>query len=346
LVREELELESAAEQLAVAQEHMQERWVMRRHRDIANRMVDEERHAAVANWAERRARVEEEVALNAETMRFQSELWQRGATLPADAEEDIAPTAPPDDGLEESFNFDANSLIKKPIGSKQPGVTVAAPPKYDVSKVSAEIQHVQFSAEAYASPRSKPISEDCPRLDRIANLRRINKNLLQASEAEDVDDGFSDFPAESIFQTEVTTQHISLSAYTPDSTQAAVSFRNKDDADVLAAVCDHWSTRQEHVLGVYVESEVGSGVSMHQMRFKQQQEAEAVKRVMARRNCPFNAAVVDSALVMPSHVITPEACIFNTEPNLRIEGLPSWFVQDRQKKKVVKKPARKGKAKK
>merc|ERR1719198_2530966 len=62
--------------------------------------------------------------------------------------------------------------------------------------------------------------------------------------------------------------------------------------------------------------------------------------MLARRNCPFIAAVVDSALVMPSHTLKPDAYVFNSEPNLETDGMPSWYYQERQKQKK-KKPVRK-----
>merc|ERR1711972_1107831 len=150
------------------------------------------------------------------------------------------------------------------------------------------------------------------------------------------------------FDTEVGAQHISLSAYTAGgANQASLITRPADDSDVVAAVCDHWSAQK-------VES---SGPNFHQLRFRQQQEAEAVKRVLARSvwlhgkdgkdghwgTIPFNAAVVESALVMPSHYIKPDACVFNTEPNLKSENLPAWM-QDRNriiKQRLQRKPKRK-----
>merc|ERR1712151_226530 len=92
LLKEALEREVREREKKIAQQNMGDRWLMRRHRDIANQALHEERHAAVAIWAERRARVEEEIAHNAESMRFQSELQKRGNLRPVDADEDIAAT--------------------------------------------------------------------------------------------------------------------------------------------------------------------------------------------------------------------------------------------------------------
>lgn len=330
LLREALEQETAERQMATAQQNMEERWLMRRHRDIANQMIDEDRHAAVAAWAERRARVEEEIAYNAEAMRFQSELWQRAATMPADALEDIAPTEPLDDELgDESGAGKANIRSSLRRASMLRASPRMAPSRYDVSQITGEDHQVRFANESAQSQRLDGASS-AP-TNRIASLRLIHKRLLKASDI-DGDDTFGEDSSEgcpdSIFQTEIGANHISLSVYTADSTQATSCIRNTDDADIVAAVCDRWSGC-ELALGVATET----GESLHELRFKQQKEAEAVKRVLARRNCPFSAAVVENALIMPPHLIKPEACVFNMEPNLKTEGMPSWYAQDLLKKK-------------
>lgn len=331
MVREALEREAEEQQIAIAQQNMEERWILKRHRDIANQIIDEERHAAVAEWAERRARVEEEIAHNAEAMRFQSELWRRGSCMPADAEQDIAATAPLNEEFEETGADSApsgqGSLTKRASMIVAPSPH-KPPTRHDVSKVSEISDEQQVNCAPEESPRLKGFLQEPSVADRIANLRRINRHLLQASEVEERNTDYGEFDAapESIFQTEVGAQHISLSAYTPDSTQAIVPFRNQDDSDVVAAVCETWPTANG-------KAEVGTAVNLHEMRFKQQQEAEAVKRLLARRNCPFSAAVVDSALVMPPHRIKPEACTGYLEPNLNTEGMPDWYFQDQQKTK-------------
>jgi hypothetical protein len=355
LKREALEREVAEREAAIAQQNMEDRWLMKRHRDIANQAVDEERHAVVASWAERRARVEEEIAYNAEAMRFQSELWQRGVTLPADAEEDISATALADtditgsdlaqvDAGRQSVRCAVTGLAGAPFASQQ-----QIAPTHDVSFVNADevLAHAKGDTQVRFALESSQLSPKMgesqnPQFDRVANLRRINKHLLKASEAEDydIDDGDGDPAPVSIFNTEVGAQHISLSAYTADCNRPAASVvRSSDDSDVVAAVCDQWSSRQQ--------TDGASGPNFHEIRFQQQQEAEAVKRMLARRNCPFNAAVVDSALVMPSHYIKPDACTFKMEPNLTTDNLPSWL-QDRNRmggKKKTKRPtARKSKA--
>lgn len=336
LLREALEQETAERQMATAQKNMEERWLMRRHRDIANQMIDEDRHAAVAAWAERRARVEEEIAYNAEAMRFQSELWQRAATIPADALEDIAPTEPLNDELSDEPGTGKANIRSSAKGASMLKTSSRGPPsRHDVSQITGQDHQVRFAAESGQSQRLDGGSS-AP-MDRIASLRLIHKRFLKASDIDDGDDTFgeegSDGCPDSIFQTEIGANHISLSIYTPDSTQATLCIQNTDDADVVAAVCDQWSGR-ELALGVATET----GENLHELRFKQQKEADAVKRVLARRNCPFSAAVVESALVMPPHLIKPEACVFNMGPNLKTEGMPSWYFQDLLKKK--KGPAR------
>lgn len=330
LLREALEKEAAEQRIETALQNMEERWVMRRHRDIANQMVDEQRHAAIAVWAERRARVEEEMAYSAEAMRFQCELWQRATELPADAEEDIAPTAPPDKEKQELQDSAKDSSRKR-----SEMATTSLPPRIDVSGD----QQVRFAPETITTPRLASFVKDPTKVDRITHLRYIHRHLLQGSELaeeEDEDDhGDSDVPTDSIFQTEVSAcayQHVSLSTYTADASQALVATRNQDDADVVAAVCDRWP--QCAPMGK--ECEAGTGANLHELRFKQQQEAEAVKRRLTRRNCPFNASAVEGALVMPSHFVRPERCVFNTEPNLKTPGMPSWYLQDPKKKKAQK----------
>lgn len=330
-LREALEQETADRQMATAQQNMEERWLMRRHRDIANQMIDEDRHAAVAAWAERRARVEEEIAYNAEAMRFQSELWQRAVTMPADALEDIAPTEPLDEEVgDEPGTGNANIRSSLKRASMLRASPRMAPSRYDVSQITGEDHQVLFATESAQSQRL--VGASSALTNRIASLRLIHKHLLKASDIADGDDTFgeegSDGCPDSIFQTEIGANHISLSVYTADSTQTTACIRNTDDADIVAAVCDRWSGR-ELALGVATET----GETLHELRFKQQKEAETVKRVLARRNCPFSAAVVENALVMPPHLIKPEACVFNMEPNLKTEGMPTWYAQDLLKKK-------------
>lgn len=372
-LRAALEKEAAEREMEEVLQRMEERWVMRRHREIANMTVDEERHAAVALWSERRARVEEEIALNAEAMRVQSELWRRGTTVPADAEQDIPPTSPEPDtsAVPRPLRTDAESAQRR--GSIRRGSTQALPPgsgvnspraeegkqprppsRHDVSTIGGEPQ-VRFAPEAFMRRRKGQDDDDDddgggrkggPITDKIATLRRIHRNLLKASKVQDdeeeedeLDDEDEDGGPQSVFQTEIGAQFVSLSAYTADSNQAALALKNDDDADVVAAVCDHWSAPMAGA-----EGEGGSGLSMHELRFRQQQEAEAVKRRLTAKNCLFSAGVVDSGLVMPSHLINQETCVFNTEPNLKTTGLPTWFTQAPKKKKAAatKKKGKKG----
>lgn len=343
MLQEALEREVLEREKRIAQQNMEDRWLMRKHRDIASQAIHEERHAAVAIWAERRARVEEEIAYNAESMRFQSELRKRGAVRPVDADEDIPATAPVEGAAfaSEALQNAARRQSLNSMGAMAGSSCVhdEEPTRHDVSRVySDEPQgqgQVRFALDVVEKPKS-----EChdPRLDRVANLRRIHRHLLKASEAAedlDIDDGDRDARPMSIFETEVSDQHISLSAYTTDARQDALVVRNKDDSDVVGALCDQWSERHN------VDDE--ACVSFHELRFQQQVEAEAIKRILAKKNIAFNAAAVDSALVMPTHFISPESCIFNKEPNLRTDNLPNWMQERSKPKKKVRAKSKRGK---
>lgn len=343
MLREALEREVLEREKRIAQQNMEDRWLMRRHRDIANQAIHEERHAAVATWAERRARVEEEIAYNAESMRFQSELRKRGTVVPADAEEDIPATIPTDNASSDARQAHARRHSMRSVGTTVSKRTYAhdeeEPIRYDVSRVSPEESHgqtVRFASDIVE--KTKKADAHDPLLDRVANLRRIHRNLLKASEAAedlDIDDGDPDAAPISIFQTEVGDQHISLSAYTADARQDAFAVRNKDDSDVVGEICDRWIERHR------LDDE--AGVSFHELRFQQQLEAEAVKRLLGKKNIPFNATAVDSALVMPSHFVLPERCKFNTEPNLRTDNLPTWMQERSKPKKRARAKPKRGK---
>merc|ERR1719253_511457 len=79
--------------MSAAEQRMEERWLEKRNREVINRTIAEEQRSAMRNWAERRARVEEEIARNVEISRHQSQLGQRGYAAPPDCDEDIAMTA-------------------------------------------------------------------------------------------------------------------------------------------------------------------------------------------------------------------------------------------------------------
>merc|ERR1719421_1966944 len=69
---------------------MDQRWLAKRHKDVADQQRDEEQKEALESWAERRARVEEEISRNAEAARFTSVLQRCEYVPPADAGEDVA----------------------------------------------------------------------------------------------------------------------------------------------------------------------------------------------------------------------------------------------------------------
>mmetsp|Transcript_94143 Transcript_94143/g.177015 ORF Transcript_94143/g.177015 Transcript_94143/m.177015 type:complete len:829 (-) Transcript_94143:52-2538(-) len=329
------------QKMAVAEQNMEERWLMRRHRDIANQMIDEERHTAVATWAERRARVEEEIAANAEAMRFQSELWQRGYSVPADAQEDIAVTvAAQQQGRTEQLSTvrSETALSDSAEEEEEENVPLAdeaelphasdellhgrisrpqSAPRYDVSRVEApsDGRHAHFRTQSKHAALVQPAG-----YDRIANLRRMHKHLIRDTEEDEMgNDEYESGSPRCIFDTAAGQNHVSLSKYTQDQTQAqeqpAVA-RPKDDSDVLAAVCDWW--RAKH--GTEAPTPADCGITLDEMRFKQQQEAAAVKRRLAHwssaANRHVNAAVIDAALVMPMHVHKPDGAIFNATPDL------------------------------
>lgn len=346
--------EANEHEMAIARQNMEERWLMRRHRDIANQMIDEERHAAVAVWAERRARVEEEIAANAEAMRFQSELWQRGYAMPADAQEDIAVTAASQFGeqgqpeqlsavqsrsalsdveaAEEEDDVPSadDSETLSPRGDRPQSALVGPSPsshdpqpapRYDVSRLESDAgRNLQIRAPS-KNTNEVPTAKNV----RIARIRHMHKHLLRdASDDEEINDEYDSTAPRCIFETAEGENHVSLSKYTQDQNQAldpaaqAVT-RVTDDSDVIATVCDWWRTRH----GTEAPTLGDAGITLDEMRLKQQQEAAAAKRRLAHWNRHVSGAVVDAALVMPMHVHKvvsrpgqPDGTIFNGSPDL------------------------------
>mmetsp|Transcript_126913 Transcript_126913/g.320607 ORF Transcript_126913/g.320607 Transcript_126913/m.320607 type:complete len:200 (-) Transcript_126913:188-787(-) len=78
--------------------------------------------------------------------------------------------------------------------------------------------------------------------------------------------------------------------------------RLADDSDVLATVCKHWW--KQHGLAAEDLKPAGADTGLEELRFKQLQEVEAVKRVFSRRNRPLDPAVLERALIMPVHRAT------------------------------------------
>lgn len=287
-----------------AENTMEERWVTWRHREIADQIAGEEHRGAVRAWSERRARVEEEISRNAEAARFQSQFQHRGFVPPTDARTDIAATG---------------SVAASPSSGGLQARSVAphhAPPRFDVSSAVREEAQVRFLETNHAvssRARQPPLSA------RIAHLRRLHAGLLKTPEEAGGDADKSGAPS-SIFDTEVGQQYASLSAYTfngPQDTCEAQRLRMprlQDGSDVLAAVCNWW--REKHNVDAPTPADVGT--TLEEMRFRQLQEVEEVKRVFARRNCPVNAVTLERALVMPRHVMKPGTAdaLFNATPNL------------------------------
>eukprot|EP00913_Durusdinium_trenchii_P029258 g27426.t1 len=82
-----------------AEWNMERRWMLRRNRAITDKVMGQERNSALRAWAERRARVEEEISRTAEATRFQCALKDRRYIEPPDAEEDIEATVTCEDTM-------------------------------------------------------------------------------------------------------------------------------------------------------------------------------------------------------------------------------------------------------
>merc|ERR1719389_1495962 len=149
-------------------------------------------------------------------MRFQSVLFRRGELLPSDAHQDISATGSAGELQEQLQSRVSSRAAAAAAVGTSPQRQV---PRYDVSRIEerSDAQQVRFAPEISVLARPN----DPSKVDRIADLRRIHKHLLRTCDAEegDFDDG-DDVP-ESVFQTELSSQHISLSTYTPDCTRDA-----------------------------------------------------------------------------------------------------------------------------
>lgn len=311
-----------------AEKNMEERWTASRNREVAEQIVEEERHAAVAVWAERRARVEEEISRNAETLRFQSELQQRGYVMPETANEDVAASGPtteiePQVRRRPSSASSGGSQLSRlaAAAAKRPQSALAAlgaatschdgrTRRYDVSRVeTVESRHTFVRFQEMEKPKREHVS------DRVSFLRKLHSHLLEAAEDDD-DEAYAREPGEpasSIFETGEADEYLSLSAYTKGgghSDADAVATRREDDVDVLVGACESW---KKHPKAGRLESQEST---MDEIRFLQMQEAEAVKRAMARRNVTVDAKAVEGGLVMPQHKLRQDlgnGALFNTE---------------------------------
>lgn len=331
-------------ELTPAEKNMEERWTACRNREVAEQVVEEERHAAVAVWAERRARVEEEISRNAETLRFQSELQQRGYIMSEGASEDVAASNPaakiePQGRRRPSSASSGGSQFSRlaAAAAKRPQSALAAlgaatsvndgrPPRYDVSRIeSIESRHTFVRFQEMEKPKREHVS------DRVAFLRKLHSHLLEAAE-DDSDETSTQNPGEpasSIFDTGEAEEYLSLSAYTKGgghSDADAAAPRREDDVDVLVGACELW---RRHPRAGRLEPQEST---LDEIRFQQMQEAEAVKRALARRNVPVDAKAVDGGLVMPQHKLRQDlgnGSLFNTEPRL-----PCGRIKSPKKKKV------------
>mmetsp|Transcript_42520 Transcript_42520/g.76379 ORF Transcript_42520/g.76379 Transcript_42520/m.76379 type:complete len:727 (-) Transcript_42520:108-2288(-) len=279
-----------------AERKMEERWLVRRNRAIVNKVVSEEQRSAVKDWAERRARVEEEICRNAESARFQSDLQRRAYSLPDDAEQDIEATMP-----EMEVHGGVTVYMAAP---KQASRRTQPVPRFDVNH--AKSFTFQSAPRFEDSMRKKPP----PLNSRIAHLRKIHANLIK--EADDPEKAMSD--DEGAAQEAIQN---SLSAYAAaPGQQGPFVARMEDDSDVLVGVCDWWKSKHD----MDAPAPADADLTLDEIRFKQMLEVEQVMRLFAKRHVPINVAVLERALVMPAHRLQPGAMhgtvIFNTTPNL------------------------------
>lgn len=329
-------VEAPEEALEAAELRMEERWLRFRHREISNQMAADERRAVVRDWAERRARVEEEIARNAETSRYQSDLRRRSQKEQEGAREDqiqealaeaeagaLAAAAAEGGPLPAAGSAAAVARrARSAAAARRPGKDTV--PHFDVSKVDIrETGKVRFSWDGgqggAAGPRATPKP---PASARAAYLRRLHKRVLDTEstadtlggeEGEGEEDAAQAAPRaeapvySSVFDTDAGGEHVSLSVYTSDGTCAVVPadgaaapaapLRRADDSDVLASVCKHWWRGQENL-------PPGVDKGLEELRFKQMKEVEEVKRVFARQNRPIDSTVLERALIMPAHRMT------------------------------------------
>merc|ERR1712008_166370 len=150
---------------------------------------------------------------------------------------------------------------------------------------------------------------------RAAYLRRVHQKLLAPGEPKPVegvtdeeegphrnDEPPPDFQYACVFDG-AAADYVSLSPYTADKSGrdadsgAMIQVRRPDDSDVLASVCKQWWRQQE-------DAPADSAAGLDEIRFKQIQEVEAVKRVFARQNKPIDSSVLERALIMPAHWVT------------------------------------------
>lgn len=304
-----------------AEIRMEERWLIRRNQDIANQVVVREQRSVVREWAERRARVEEEIARNTEAARYQSDLQRRCYVAPQDALEDIAPTVPENEAQSQQLSSPSTLKGFASRGQRQEDI-----PRFNVVRPKTFNQAARFEEEPSKPKKAAPLNA------RIAHLRRIHAGLI-GNEHDAMRDNSSDED-----EGKPMLQQAMLSAYVGD--QKASVPKMEDDADVLIGVCDWWQAMH----GMERPTLADSGINMEEVRFNQMKEVEKIKRVFAQRNCPINVAVLERALVMPQHQLQPGALSGNVLFNTKAHLLSNPFAAKGKAKK--KKPtSKKGKKK-
>lgn len=275
----------------------------KRHKEVADKEREEDHKEALEAWAERRARVEEEISRNAEATRFTSVLQRCEYVPPADAGEDVESSG--DEGTEGRGN--------RPQSAPSTG-----PKRCNVANLHGEV-----------ISEKEPIDLDRQMIQRI---RMLNSDLLHTTAGV----GFEE-PRSSVFD-DASSQHISLSPYLqvlPGGGTEAVSQKLDDSADVLGGTCSLWQNKHQ-------QSTAGnSGLTLDQIRLKQLQEVEKIKRTFGHHNRPCNAAVLERALVMPQQKLKKNVGLYNALPRLLINP----FYEGEVKKKKGKKKRGKGKKK-
>eukprot|EP00930_Biecheleria_cincta_P011893 TRINITY_DN11504_c0_g1_i1.p1 TRINITY_DN11504_c0_g1~~TRINITY_DN11504_c0_g1_i1.p1 ORF type:complete len:731 (-),score=114.86 TRINITY_DN11504_c0_g1_i1:64-2256(-) len=308
----------------VAEHRMEQRWLVRRNRAIVNQGVGEEQRTAVKNWAERRARVEEEISRNTEAARFQSDLQRRAYKTPDDAEEDIAPTVPECEAEEENLAVHAPAAR---VTARPP------PPRINATQPQGYTFHgaARFEDDEPVKPRPKAKALS----SKIAHLRKLHATLIRDTEAQENTDD------EGSVDDEQEATSFTLSPYaTARGDKKPCAPRMEDDSDVLVGLCDWW--RDIH--GMDPPTPGDSGVTLTEIRYQQLKEVEEIKRAFARNNVPLSVAVLERAMVMPAHKLQPGAFhgtnFFNTTPNLMTN--PYAVKYKKKGKKKGKKGAKKG----
>lgn len=301
-------------ELLAAEQRMQERWLASRHREIVAQSVGKETRAAVATWAERRARVEEEILRNAEVARFQSQLEQRGYVSPPDAADDVAATAVLDLPLASSRGVSDSARPRSAPGTSRRRF-LREPQRYDVSRVTPDECETVVEANLEATP---PSSRNVALSERVAHLRRIHAHLLRGGD----DEGLG---GTSIAESDTYAQKSPVAAMPMLLTQPASAtpeFHGLEESpESVTAICGNWWHNRP--------TPAEAGLGLDSIRFQQLQDAEAVKRALTRRNCPIHSEVVEQALVMPVHKFKPNVPLFNEVPDLP----PSLFPPEPKKKK-------------